>query len=330
MEYKNIWVICAHHNGKILPVTIELLGKAAKLAEESNQRAVAVVLGKDNAEFEKELIMCGADDVISVENLIYEHYSTEGYTAEISSLMDKYNPLAVLIPSTNNGRDLAGRLSARKELGMVAGCSDLYFKDDKKTLVWVRPTFDGKLYSSIVTNTFPQLGTVAGRVFRGNKPVERKGEVIKEKSVVTKEDIKPIILSIKENAGKEDIDLENARIVVSGGMGLQSKENLKIIEDFAKLVGGAVGYTKPIIDKGWADESKQVGITGKKVAPKIYFAIGISGALQHVRGIKDSELIIAVNNDPDAPIFKAAHYGIVGDLFEVMPLLTEEFKRIRE
>ncbi len=333
MNYKNIWVIIEQAEEKPLSVSLELLGKGREFADEKGEKLVAILIGYQNDETAQSLIHYGADEVINVDSPLYKNYTTDAFTTVLDKLIDKYLPFAILIGSTENGKDLGGRISARKKLGLVAHCTDIYFNEEKTDLMWVRPTFDGKLYSTILTSTLPQIGSLGSKIFRGNKPVfSRTGTIIKEEISLSETEIRTKVLEFikSTNNDTKELTLDNADVVVSCGLGIQSQENLKLIEDFAKVVGGAIGCTKPLVDKGWLPYENQVGSTGKKVTPKIYFAFGISGALPHLAGMKKSGLIIAVNKDPNAPIFKTAHYGIVGDLFKVIPILTEEFKKLYE
>lgn len=333
MEHKNIWVIVEKHEGKPLNVSLELLGKGRILADEKGEKLVAVLIGYQNADITKTLIEYGADEVINVDAKEYGHYRSDSFTFVLNSLIDKYHPFGIMIGATSNGKDLGGRISARRRLGLVAGCTDVYFNEDKSELLWERATFDGKLFSTIITSTFPKIGTVGNKTFRGNTPdSSRTGVVIDEKIEMPEEDIRTKVLEIIQEAQKATIgpDMETADIIVAGGKGVGSKDKFAIIEEFAAAVNGAVACTKPLVDAGWMHYDYQVGSTGKKVSPKIYFAFGISGQLQHTEGMKDSDLIIAVNNDPNAPIFQVAHYGIVGDLFKVIPVLKEEFLKLKQ
>lgn len=333
MEHKNIWVVIEKHEGRPLNVCLELLGKGRILADEKNEKLVAVLMGYENKEVANTLISYGADEVINVDAKEFEHYRSDSFVSALNQLIDKYKPFAIMIGATSNGKDLGGRISARRELGLVAGCTDVYFNEDKTELLWERATFDGKLFSTIITATLPKIGTVGNKTFRGNTAdPSRTGNIIEENVDVREEDIRTKVLEIiKESKRAGDgPDLEESPIVVSVGKGIGKKENLFIIEDFAKSLNAAMGCTKPLVDSGWLSYGHQVGSTGKKVTPKIYFAFGISGQLQHVAGMEDSDLIIAVNSDPNAPIFKIAHYGIIGDLFKVIPVLKEEFLKLKE
>ncbi len=329
MENKNIWVVLNRDENSVHPHSIELLGKAAELGREMNEEVVGVVIGFENEKINKEAFYYGASKVISVDSKVYEEYSTEGYTHVLSELIDKYNPYAILIPATHNGRDLGGRICARKNLGLVADCVDIVYSSVDKKIDWVRPSFDGKLFSNIRITTTPEIGTVGSKVFKGNKKDEsRSGEVIEENIDFNAEDIGTKILEFIKSETKKSNNLQDAEIVVAGGLGLGSKENWHLIDELAEALGAATACTKPLVDNGWFDKSMQVGSSGARVSPKIYIAVGISGSLQHVAGMKKSNLIIAINNDKEAPIFQNAHYAMVGDLFEIVPELTEAIKNI--
>ena len=317
---KNLWVVALQENGKLLDVSLEIITRAAQLAKEMNEEVVALVIGKDNEAASKEALQYGADRVVSVEGEEYESYRTLPYTHVLETVIEEHEPLAILIPATFNGRDLGGRISARKSLGLVADCIDVKSVEGEKLIDWVRPTFDGKLISTIRISTNPQVGTVGSGVFKKKIVDSPKTEIIKEDSYV--------IVEEKQKEAAKAEDLEGASRIVSFGMGIGGPENFKIAEDLAKELKAQLGVTKPIADKGWEPYEKQVGVSGKKVVPKLYIALGISGAKQHTLGMKDSELIIAINKDPDAPIFQTSHYQVVGDIFEIVPKLTEKLKEM--
>lgn len=335
-DYKNIWVLVEQYEGRPKNVSIELLGKGRELADGRGEKLVAVVIGKDNSESIKEVTAFGADVVIDVEGDEYENYSTDGFTNVMDQLIQKYKPLVVLIGATENGRDLGGRLSARIRGGLVADCIDCYFKDGGDLVYWVRPTFDGKLLSDITIQTLPQIGTVGDKIFRGNQRDDsRVSEVIKES--ISTPDIRTQLLKFIKK-GEEPVEeelggpltVDTAEIVVGGGRGITSQEDFQVVIDFAEKIGAAYAASKPLCDVGWVDHDRQIGATGKKIKPKIYFAVGISGAIQHLMGMRDSDLIIAINNDPEAPIFKNAHYGIVGDLYKVLPELGDALADLKK
>lgn len=329
MSYKDILVVIDKDlDGNLNELSKELIGKAREIADVLDEKVITLIIGTDLENAAKDAIYHGADKSIYVENKLLENYTTVPYTRVLNEIIDKYTPQAVLIGANTDGRDLGGRICAKRQIGLVADCSDIELTEDKKDIKWIRPTFDGKLFSDIRISSFPKIGTVASGVFRGAKAdTSRKGELIKEDITIPESDILTIVKEFIK-APKEDKSLSNCDIIVSGGMGLGEKENWHLVEELAEAVHGLVGATKPVCDMGWVPVEDQIGSTGVRVSPKLYIAIGISGAMQHVAGIKKSDLIIAINNDPEAPIFKHAHYGLVGDLFEIVPMLTKKINEI--
>ena len=332
MELKNNISVYIEVAGSALStLSIELLGKARQLADKKGEQVVAYIVGADTSKAAEEAISYGADAVVAVEDPVLEGYDSALYTKAIAALVEKYAPSVILIGGSPNGRDLGGRLSAKLKVGLVADCIDVLHEGDDDTLTWIRPAFTGKLLVKIQTTTRPQLGTVSDKIFHGvpaNR--SRKGDVIKEKVDFSGDapTIKVTNFEAVENVA-ESLSIESADIVVGAGRGVQNEEGMKAVEAFAQRIGAAFGVSKPLVDNEWAPHDLQIGITGKKIAPKIYIAMGISGAIQHKLGVQDAELIIAVNKDPDAPIFEFAHYGIVGDLFEVMPELEKQIAKIK-
>ena len=332
MELKqNVLVYIELHDGKVSPVSIELLGKGRKLADSHNHKLVGLILGEGAKEVAQEVISFGADAVIIAENSAIKEFDSAVYAKAVANVVKKYEPNVVLIGGTNNGRDLGGRLSAALQLGLVADCIDLHYDSkDSEVLTWVRPAYTGKLFVKIVTTTIPQLGTVAPGIFaRPESDANRTGEVITE--AVDLGDVKPTQkVTAFEELPPTDAQLSlDSDFVIGCGRGVGDEEGMKKVQEFAQAVGAGFGVTKPLVDNAWVGHELQIGITGKKIAPKVYIALGISGAIQHKLGIQEAEYIIAVNKDPDAPIFKYAHYGIVGDLFEAMPALEAELKKLK-
>lgn len=333
MELKqNIWIYIEVVKGEIAPLSIELLGKGRELADAHQTNLVAVLIGDGAGPAEEKAIGYGADDVIVVDNPALAEFDAALYTKAVEILTKKYEPSVILIGGSCNGRDLGGRLSAALRVGLVADCIDVRYEGSDDTLTWIRPAYTGKLFVKIQTTTRPQLATISDKIFRGNAfDGSRKGNVIHEPMDLGGAAAVQKVIDFKlippEQAA---VDLDTAEIIVSGGRGVGDEEGLAKVKAFAESIGAAFGVSKPIVDNGWASHDIQVGITGKKVAPKIYIALGISGAIQHKLGIQDAEIIIAVNKDPDAPIFKFAHYGIVGDLFEAMPVLEKEIKKYKK
>lgn len=327
---KNIFIYVETFKGQISNLSKEMFTKAREIADTLEKELVAVVIGENISNASTDAIKYGADKVVKVENSELKDYRTLPYATTFNKLIDKYSPDIIIMPASINGRDLAGRICARRQIGLVAECSDIKITEDKKDIAWIRPTFDGKLFSDIRISTSPMIGTVGNGAFLPAKKDEnRNGDIIEENIEISLEDILTEILSFKEKdkAGKEE-ELKNAKIIVSGGMGLKEPENWHIVTELAEVLGAEVGATKPVCDYGWCSISSQVGVTGTVVKPDLYIALGISGAIQHTKGIEKSSLIIAINNDKDAPIFKTAHYGIVGDVFEIVPKLTEKIKNM--
>lgn len=333
MEYKNILVLVEKDSksGLLSDLSKELLAKARELADELKEEVLSLTIGYNIESIAEETGYYGADKAICVDEESLEDYSTIPYTKVLDEMVDKYMPRLMFISSNPDGRDLGARLCARRQIGLVADCLDVVPTEDKEDFKWIRPTFDGKFLSDIRISSFPKIGTIASGVFRlPEKDESRKAEIIKEIVEIPKDNMITIIEKCIKSKKKEKplSSHSNRDIIVSGGMGIGEQENWHLIEDLAKAVNGLVGATKPVCDLGWVSADKQIGSTGVKVAPKIYIAIGISGAIQHIAGMRNSEVIIAINNDPNAQIFKYANYSIVGDLFEVVPLLTERLKEL--
>ena len=329
MDYKGILVLVDKDmDNSFNELSKELIFKAREMADELGEEVITLSIGSDMEETAKEAVLYGADKSIYVNHPVLENYTTVPYTKVVDEIIDKYNPRAVLIGAHSDGRDLGGRLCAKRRIGLVADCSNIELSEDKSDIEWIRPSFDGKLFSDIRITSEPKIGTVASGVFRGAKENKhRNGKVIEEKVDFTAEEILTKVLEFIKKP-EEEKSLANSDIIVSGGMGIGDKENWKIIEDLAKALHAMVGASKPVCDMGWVPVEEQIGSTGVRVSPKLYIAIGISGAIQHIAGIKNSDMIIAINKDPEAPIFKYANYGIVGDLFEIVPMLTEKIKEL--
>lgn len=330
LEHKNVWVFIETEYGKEKKVGFELLTPGRKIADTINQELVAVMFGKDIKNIAKEAIAYGADKVLLVEDPIFERYSTDAVTNTFMNLIDKYKPNAILIGATINGRDFGPRVACRLGTGLTADCTEISYNSETNNVKWTRPAFGGNLMADIeCPNIRPQMGTVRPGVYK--KPLKQennKGEIIEEKFDIPENTIRTkIVETIKEIS--EDINLEEAEIIVSGGRGLGKAENFSYIRDLASALGGAVGSSRAAVDSGWIPHAHQVGQTGKTVAPKIYIACGISGAIQHLAGMSGSDVIIAINKDKNAPIFEVAHYGIVGDLFEVIPVFIKEIEKYK-
>ena len=329
-EHKNVWVFVETEYGKEKKVGIELLTPGREIADAVNQELIAVVFGKDVKHVAENAIAHGADKVILVDNPLFERYSTDAVTDTLMDLIDKYKPETILIGATINGRDFGPRVACRLNTGLTADCTSISYNEETNNVKWTRPAFGGNLMADIeCPKTRPQMGTVRPGVYK--KPLikeDNKGEIIEENYNIHESNLRTkIVETIKEIT--EDVNLEEAEIIVSGGRGLGKAENFSYIRDLAKAVGGAVGSSRAAVDSGWIPHAHQVGQTGKTVAPKIYIACGISGAIQHLAGMSGSDVIIAINKDKNAPIFEAAHYGIVGDLFEVIPEFIKEIDKYK-
>lgn len=322
-----MWVIAEQENGQLMNVTFELLGAAKELCAKLEEKCCAVLVTAAAGELPQQLIAAGADVVYVIEDAKYADYDTELYTDAICQLSKKYDPASIMFGATDDGRDLAPRVAARLHTGLCADCTALDVTDDK-LVAWTRPALGGNICATIICDVNrPQMGTVRPKVF---KPAEldntRTGEVIAftpEAGAVSRvELVKKEALST-ENAVK----IDEADMIAAGGRGFGSKEKFDVLEQLAALFeNSAVAGTRAAIDEGWLTHSQQVGQSGKSVTPHIYFACGISGAIQHLSGMKDSDIIIAINKDAEAPIFTVAHYGIVGDVNVILPKLIEKIK----
>lgn len=330
-QYKGFWVYIEQSHGKARSVGFELLNPGKELASQQNETLTAVIIGENIKNLAYDAIAYGADGVILVEGPEYRDYNTYTYTKALETLISKYKPSTLLIGATNNGRDLGPRLACRLQTGLTADCTRLGIYEETGDIAWTRPAFGGNLMATIICpERRPQLGTVRPGVFKKAAPnFERAGKIIKEDIHVPESFIKAKIIDyVKLETGLE-VKLEEAEIIVSGGRGLGKAENFCYIKELAEALGGSVGASRAAVDAGWIPHNHQVGQTGKTVGPKIYIACGISGAVQHLAGMSSSDIIIAINKDPEAPIFNVADYGIVGDLFEVLPALTAEVKKVK-
>ena len=330
-EYKDLWVFIETSGNQAASVGLELLNPGAELAHRLGQRVVAVIFGEDNTEAEKAAAAYGADAILSVEGNAYAHYGTDAYTYGMEALVKKYRPSILMVGATIIGRDFAPRLSCRLQTGLTADCTSLDVDTETGTMAWTRPAFGGNLMATILCeHSRPQMGTVRPGVFKKKTPDwSHSAEVIKENIPVPEEIIRTVLVESVREAAEELVKLEDAEIIVSGGRGLGKAENFSYIRELADLLGGAVGASRAAVDAGWIPHVHQVGQTGKTVAPKVYIACGISGAIQHLAGMSGADCIVAINKDPDAPIFSVADYGVVGDLFQVIPAMIKEIKRIR-
>lgn len=328
---KDVFIIAEQRDGELQKVSIELLGKGCELADDLGQDVVAVLLGDNVKGLTDNLISHGADKVIVIDHPMLKEYVTEPYAKAVAMIIDKYDPEIVLYGATSIGRDLAPRLAARVHTGLTADCTGLDIDEESKNLLMTRPAFGGNLMATIVCADFrPQMATVRPGVMQ---PIEndesRTGEVIEEDAGFTDADMNVKILEVTKSEHKK-LDITEANILVSGGRGVGGPEGFANLQKLADLMEGEVSTSRATVDAGWMPKDRQVGQTGKTVRPDVYFALGISGAIQHLAGMEDSELIIAVNKNESAPIFGAADLGIVGDINTVLPKLIEEYARVKE
>lgn len=322
-----MWVIAEQENGQLMNVTFELLGAAKELCAKLEEKCCAVLVTAAAGELPQQLIAAGADVVYVVEDAKYADYDTELYTDAICQLSKKYDPASIMFGATDDGRDLAPRVAARLHTGLCADCTALDVTDDK-LVAWTRPALGGNICATIICDVNrPQMGTVRPKVF---KPAELDNTLTGEVIAFTPEAgaVSRVELVKKEALSSENaVKIDEADMIAAGGRGFGSKENFDVLEQLAALFeNSAVAGTRAAIDEGWLTHSQQVGQSGKSVTPHIYFACGISGAIQHLSGMKDSDIIIAINKDAEAPIFTVAHYGIVGDVNVILPKLIEKIK----
>ena len=329
--YENVWVYMEVYDGQLRGVSHELLGEGRKLADAQGQQLATVLIGDNVEALAKEAIASGADKVYLVQGSEYKHYTTDAYSIVLTDLIKTYKPSVILIGATNDGRDLGARVACRIGTGLTADCTDLGIDEQTGLVAWTRPAFGGNIMATILCpENRPQMGTVRPKVFkRPEQDFSRNGQIIRVEAKVKETDIRTKFVELIKIA-TASCNLEEADIIVSGGRGMGKAENFALIEEMAEVLGGAVAASRAVVDAGWKPAIHQVGQTGKTVGPKIYIACGISGAIQHLAGMSSSDIIIAINKDTDAPIFKAADYGIVGDVLEILPLLTEEFRKIKK
>jgi electron transfer flavoprotein alpha subunit len=324
--YAGVWVFAEQRDGKLGSVGYELLARGRELADTLHTELAAVCLGHNVGDV-NSLVAHGADKVYSIDADVLTVPLEDLYAAQMAQLVRSYKPEIVLAGATSLGRAFIPKVAAILKTGLTADCTSLDIDTERRLLLQTRPAFGGNLMATIICEyKRPQMATVRPRVFkRGTADPNRKGQIINvdfDKEAVTSE---TKLLHFIEDLGKK-IKIEDADIIVSGGRGLGKPENFKLIEGLAQVLGAAVGSSRPPVDDGWIAYSHQVGQTGKTVRPKLYIACGISGSVQHMAGMGTSECIVAINNDPNAPIFEIATYGIVGDLFKIVPMLTEKIK----
>jgi len=328
-QYKDVWVFCEQRNGVIQSVAHELLGKGRELADTLGVDLCGILLGEDVKGEAQNIIHRGANKVYLVDSPKLKHYQSEPYSKVLMKLIKEYKPEIVLCGATSVGRSLISRVAIGIHAGLTADCTGLEIDKENRLLLQTRPAFGGNIMATIICpNHRPQMSTVRHKVMKeAQVNNHHKGKVIEVNYGDDVYSSRTKLLDIVEEI-EETVNLTEADIIVSGGRGLQKPENFYLIEGLAKALGGAVGASRAAVDAGWKTYSHQVGQTGKTVCPKVYIACGISGQIQHLVGMQSSDVIVAINKDPHAPIFNVATYGIVGDLFEILPELTKKFKEV--
>lgn len=328
---KDVFVFIEQRDGEIQKVGIELLGKARELADDLKQDVVAILLGENIRNKADLLVRHGADKAIVVDHPMLKEYVTEPYSKAVYEIIKKYDPEIVIYGASSIGRDLAPRMAARIHTGLTADCTGLAIEEDTKNLRMTRPAFGGNLMAEILCENFrPQMATVRPGVMQAlDSDPSRKGEIIDETIEFVDSDMNIEILEITKKESKKK-DITEANILVSGGRGIGGPEGFETLKELADELDAEISSSRANVDSGWIEKDAQVGQTGKTVRPELYFALGISGAIQHLAGMDESELIIAVNKNKEAPIFDVADLGIVGDLHSVVPKLTELIRKTKK
>jgi len=324
---QGVWIVAEQRDGEIRKVSNEVVSEGRRLADALGQEVTALLLGSNIKEKAATLGHYGADKVLVADDPRLETYTTDAYVSVIAGLAKANEPAIILMGASVQGKDLAARLSASLDVGMAQDCTEFSIEDGN--LIAVRPIYAGKAYTKATfENSWPQMATARPNVMTLNEPDTSKSAEIVDASIDLDDSAlkTKVVELLKDESGKAD--LTEADKIVSGGRGMKGPENYKILEDLADLIGATVGASRSAVDAGWRPVSDQVGQTGKVVSPNLYIACGISGAIQHLAGMSTSKVIVAINKDEDAPIFQKSDYGVVGDLFDVVPALTEEIKKI--
>ena len=326
-SYQGVWFWVEQFNGEAGSISWEMAGKGRELADQLGVTLTACVLGNDVEHMAQEAISYGADRVFLVDDPTLTQYRTDPYAAVMVDLVERHKPEILIMGASSRGRDLAGSIATRLVTGLTADCTGLDIDPNTRQLRQTRPAFGGNIMATILCpNHRPQMSTVRHRVFEvPEKDSSREGQIVRGNALMPEDEIasKVIDFIVEE----ENVNLADARVIVSGGRGVKGAEGFEPIRELAQVLGGAVGSSRAAVDAGWMPYAYQVGQTGRTVRPDLYIACGISGAIQHLAGMRTAKVIVAINRDPEAPIFDVAHYGIVGDLFEVVPALTEAFRK---
>jgi len=324
-----VWVWVEHLRGVVAPVSWELVGHGAKLAADLGGRVAAVVLGRDVETVARDAIACGAARVYLIDDAVLEHYRTESYLRGMARLIERYRPQVVLLGATTTGRDLAGAVATTVHTGLTADCTGLTIDPVSKLLEQTRPAYGGNIMATILCDKYrPQMATVRPRVMpMPERDGTRRGDIVRESLGLSEDQVAvKLVEYLPEARQAEQVRLEDASVIVAGGRGLGGPRGFGMLRDLADLLHGEIAASRAAVDSGWMPQFFQVGQTGKTVRPKVYFACGISGAIQHLVGMQTSDVIIAINRDPSAPIFQMASYGIVGDVYRVVPAIIKAVK----
>jgi electron transfer flavoprotein alpha subunit len=325
--YQGVWFWVEQFQGQAGSISWEMAGKGRELADQLGTTLTACVFGHNVEAIAKEAIAYGADRVFLVDDVTLAHYRTDPYAAILVDLVKRYKPEILIMGASSRGRDLAGSAATQLVTGLTADCTSLDIDPETRLLRQTRPAFGGNIMATILCPAHrPQMATVRHRVFEvPAKDETREGKIVREKALLGEDEIATKVIDLLVSEG--DVNLADARIIVSGGRGVKGPEGFEPIAELAQVLGGAVGASRAAVDAGWIPYMHQVGQTGRTVRPDLYIACGISGAIQHLAGMRTAKVIVAINRDPEAPIFDVAHYGIVGDLFEVVPALTDAFRK---
>lgn len=329
-DYKGVWVFAEQREGELQKVSLELLGEGRRQADKLGVKLTALLLGSNIEGLSKTLAEHGADEVLVADDKLLEHYTTDAYTKVICDLANERKPGILFVGATFIGRDLGPRVAARLNTGLTADCTSIDVDVENGDLLATRPAFGGNLMATIACpNHRPQMATVRPGVFAKVESNGSNCNIEEVKVDLTDSDVRTKVLETVKTT-KDIIDISEANFIVSGGRGVGSKENFALLEELANVLGGTVAGSRGAVEKGWIENAYQVGQTGKTVKPSIYIACGISGAIQHVAGMQDSDIIIAINKDETAPIMKVADYAIVGDIKKVLPELIVQAKEVME
>lgn len=327
-DYKGVWVVAEHRHGVLHNVSYELLGKGREIADALKVELAAVLMGDGVSSLAESLIKAGADKVYVVDNPMLKYFDDEAYAGVLAQLAEQFKPEIIWTGATAVGRAFFPRVSIKLNAGLTADCTAFELDLANRNLFQIRPAFGGNLMAKIATpEKRPQMSTARYKVFKAlPKDDARKGEIVKPEIKFDSIKVRAKMVEFIQEL-ETTVNIAEADIIVSGGRGIGNSDNFKIIRDLAQALGGAVGASRAAVDSGWIQYSHQVGQTGKTVSPKLYIACGISGAIQHLAGMQGSDVIVAINKDPEAPIFSLAKFGIVGDIFEIVPALTERVKK---